>query len=444
MIQIHSKFDEMVPIKQLKPHPKNRNKHPADQIDRLVKLYEYQGVRHPIIVSNLSGHIVAGHGRLAAAKKLKMETFPVVYQDFVSEEQEYAFIQSDNAVALWAELDFSAINVDITDLGPDFDVDLLGIKNFTVEVADKEPLCDEDEIPEKVEPKAKLGDIYKLGNHRLMCGDSTSIDAVEKLMNGEKADMVFTDPPYNQETEGGFKGMVGKALMKQSAEIEHLCDFNPESFLQTLTTLFEKNKMNALIFCNKDLVVDYLKFARDSSYSYNILFWKKPTAIPIGGSYRPDVEYLLNFRKSAIFNSGLKECNYSKCLEFSREQNKVHPTMKPVEMIENQLKICSNEKSNIVDLFGGSGSTLIACEKTNRKCFMSELDPHYIDVIVQRWMNFTGKMAYLIEDSSGKLKEPVSYAEIDLFRGGNLKEEYKSIAQKNVGQNVDHIGKSSV
>jgi len=396
-MQIHCKYDSMVNPKTLKDHPKNRNKHSDEQIDRLMKLYEYHGIRHPIIVSNLSKCIVAGHGRKMAAKKLKMKDFPVVYQDFDSVDSEYAFLQADNAIALWAELDIAGINSDIPDLGPDFDIDLLGIKNFTIDVAEREGLCDEDEVPEApVEPKTKLGDIYKLGNHRLMCGDSTSIDAVEKLMDGNKAEFVFTDPPYNQETEGGFNGMVGKALRKQSSEIEHLCDFNPETFLQTIPTVFDKNKMNALIFCNKDLVVDYLKFARDSGYSYNILFWKKPTAIPIGGSYRPDVEYLLNFRKSGIFNGGQQDCEYSKCLEFGREKDKVHPTMKPVEMIENQVKICSNSGGNVMDFFGGSGSTLIACEKTNRKCFMMELDPRYCDVIVSRFENFTGKKAELL------------------------------------------------
>ncbi len=254
----------------------------------------------------------------------------------------------------------------------------------------------EDDIPEIKESKVKLGNIFQLGNHRLMCGDSTSIDAVENLMDGQKADMVFTDPPYNQETEGGTVGMIGSALRKQSKEIEHMCDFEPDNFLKILPIVFKKNTLNALVFCNKDLVVDYLKWSKENDYAYNILFWKKPTAIPIGGSYRPDVEYLLVFRKSGIFNGNIEGLSYSKCLEFNREKDKIHPTMKPVEMIENQLKICSNNNSIVMDFFGGSGSTLIACEKTNRKCFMMELDPHYCSVIIERWQKFTEQQAMRI------------------------------------------------
>jgi len=137
-MNIYCKYDDLVSPIALKEHPKNRNKHPKEQIDRLAKLYDYHGIRHPIIVSKLSGYIVAGHGRREAAIKAKFKEMPVVYQDFDSEDAEYAFIQADNAIALWAELDLSGINADIADLGPDFDIDLLGIKDFTIDPADKE------------------------------------------------------------------------------------------------------------------------------------------------------------------------------------------------------------------------------------------------------------------------------------------------------------------
>lgn len=137
-IKIHCKYDELISVKKLKDHPHNRNKHGSDQIERLADLYKYQGVRHPIIVSKLSGHIVAGHGRKLAAIRAGIKQMPVVYQDFESSEQEYAFIQSDNAISLWAELDLSGINADLEDLGPDFDLDMLGIKNFTLDFAEKE------------------------------------------------------------------------------------------------------------------------------------------------------------------------------------------------------------------------------------------------------------------------------------------------------------------
>jgi DNA modification methylase len=161
------------------------------------------------------------------------------------------------------------------------------------------------------------------------------------------------------------------------------------------------------VFCNKDLVPDYLNWANGQGFSFNILFWKKPNAIPLGKQHRPDVEYLLVFRKSAHWNDGLKGVNYSKCLEYGRESG-LHPTMKPVSMIENQLLISSPRSGYIVDFFLGSGSTLIAAEKTGRKCYGMELDPKYCDVIIKRWQDFTGKKATMAGDT---------YEEIAAARG---------------------------
>jgi DNA modification methylase len=197
------------------------------------------------------------------------------------------------------------------------------------------------------------------------------------------------------EAEGGSNQPIGRAAAKLGEAIKHLCDFDPIAFLNTLPTVFDKNKLNCYIFCNKDLVPDYLKWAVDAGYNFNILFWKKPNAIPLGGQHRPDVEYLLFFRKSAIWNNAVPNVNYSKSLEYNRESG-LHPTMKPVSMIENQLLISSNNNSIVMDFFGGSGSTLIACEKQNRQARLMELDPKYCDVIVKRWEDFTGKKAELL------------------------------------------------
>jgi hypothetical protein len=150
-MKIRCEYKKLIPLGELRPHPKNRNKHGADQIARLAQVFEYQGIRHPIIVSNLSGFIVAGHGRLDAAKKLGLTEFPVDFQDFESEESEYAFLISDNSIALWAELDLSGINADIGDLGPDFDIDLLGIKNFGLDPLPDD--ADEEQSNEKMAPE---------------------------------------------------------------------------------------------------------------------------------------------------------------------------------------------------------------------------------------------------------------------------------------------------
>jgi DNA modification methylase len=141
--------------------------------------------------------------------------------------------------------------------------------------------------------------------------------------------------------------------------------------------------MNAYIFCNKELLPDYLIWARDAGYSFNVLIWKKPNAIPIGDSHRPDIEYLLLFRKSAIWNNGLKDVNYSRCLEFGRESG-LHPTMKPIELISNEMKISSNKNSLVIDFFLGSGSTMVASHQLKRKCYGMELDPKYCQVIIDR------------------------------------------------------------
>lgn len=171
---IRCEHKTILPIKELKPHPKNRNKHPEEQIARLARVIEYQGWRHPIIISNLSGFIVAGHGRLAAAKKLGLKEVPVDYQDFESEEQEYAFLQSDNAIALWAELDLSGINADLGDLGPDFDIDLLGIKNFTLDAGEN--------VEE--EKNIDLEFNYKI---EVDCGDEDK----QQMLNSELTDRGF-------------------------------------------------------------------------------------------------------------------------------------------------------------------------------------------------------------------------------------------------------------
>ena len=371
---------------------KNAKLHPEEQIEQIKKSIEQFGMDDPIGI--WKDEIVEGHGRLIACKELGYKEVPIIRLDHLTDEERKAYTLAHNKLTMNSDFDLDILQeelmnfntIDMSDFG--FDLDL-GIEEEQEIIEDEVP-----EVPE--EPKAKLGDIYQLGNHRLMCGDSTKEEDVSKLMNGAKADMVFTDPPYRMEAQGGSNQWVGRQAAKLGESIKDLCDFNPTEFLNRLNELFENN-MNAYIFCNKDLVPDYLNWGIENNYSFNILFWKKPNALPLGGQHRPDTEYLLFFRKNAIWNNGLENVSYSKCLEFSRDNSTDHPTMKPLGLIGNELKISSNENSIIVDLFGGSGSTLIACEQLNRKCYMMELDPHYIDVIIQRWENFTGEKAVKIE-----------------------------------------------
>jgi DNA modification methylase len=294
-----------------------------------------------------------------------------------TEEQKKEFIVKDNlSYGMW-DWEMLANEWDAEQL-EDWGLEIKGWEEEKLEAQE-----DNFEVPDEIQTDIQLGDIIEIGEHRLMCGDSTDIAQVEKLMNGSKADMVFTDPPYKIETEGGCKGITGEALKKQGKDIEFISDFNPTDFLNTMPLVFENKRMNAYVFCNKDLLPDYLVWAREVGYSFNVLIWKKPNAIPIGDSHRPDIEYLLLFRKSAIWNNGLKDVNYSRCLEFGREGG-LHPTMKPIELISNEMKISSNQNSLVVDFFLGSGSTMVASHQLNRKCYGMELDPKYCQVIVDR------------------------------------------------------------
>lgn len=376
------------------PYEKNPRKN-DEAVKYVAESIKQFGFKVPIVIDK-NNVIVAGHTRYKASKKLGLKEVPCIVADDLTEEQIKAYRLADNKVAELAEWDFDLLGEELDGI---LDIDMCDFGfDFNLEEEEKEVVEDDFEVELPEEPRTKLGDIYQLGNHRLMCGDCTNVTNVEKLLNGEKADLVFTDPPYNIQTKGGCKGEVGQALRKQEKDIEFIADFEPEEFLDVLPSVFDKN-MNAYIFCNKELLPKYLNWAVANKYSYNVLVWKKPNAIPIGDSHRPDIEYILLFRKNAIWNNGLKNVNYSRCLEVSRETG-LHPTMKPISLITNEMQISSNKNSNVVDFFGGSGSTLIACEQLNRKCYMMELDPKYIDIIINRWEQFTGKKAVLINDSS--------------------------------------------
>jgi DNA modification methylase len=389
-----------VGVETLIPYVNNSRTHSDEQIAQIAASIKEFGWTNPILVDGKNG-IIAGHGRLMAARKLGYKEVPAIELSELTDTQRKAYIIADNRLALNAGWDNEMLTIELNELLADgFALDILGFDtkelNALLEPEVVEGLTDEDAVPDvPEEPKTKLGDIYQLGNHRLMCGDSTSIDAIDKLMEGQKADLVLTDPPYSIETQGGFKGEIGKSLRKQASSIEFIANFEPAEFLNTLPLVFQSNKFNAYIFCNKDLLPDYLIWAKDNKISFNVLIWKKPNAIPIGDSHRPDIEYLLLFRKSAIWNNGIKGVNYSRCLEYGREKG-LHPTMKPVGLLENEIYISSNTQSIVLDFFGGSGSTLIACEKTNRHARLIELDPKYCDVIVKRWEDFTGKKAVLL------------------------------------------------
>lgn len=398
---IKSKDIQIVDIESLVNNPKNNNKHPKGQIERLAKLIKHHGFRNPIVVSNRTGFVVAGHGRVEAAKLAGLKEVPVMRQDFDNEAAEYAYLTSDNAIASWSELDMSMVNTEMLNF-PDLDIDLLGIKDFELVIPEVfEPLTDEDDVPEVVEPIVKRGDIWLLGNHRLMCGDSIMIDDVEKLMNGEKADMVFTDPPYNQPLSGGGFLDKGRESRKKLRDSDNLNCFDPEEFLNTWELV---KPQTSYIFCSKNLIKNYIQRIEDKNW--NLLIMRKRNPIPQkNNTFLADVEYLFCIREpGAYWKNDCPYDYYRRVRDVNVKPSEFgHPTEKQVSFIEPYFEISSKPNDLIVDFFSGSGTTLIVCEKINRRCFGMELDEKYCDVIIKRWMNFTGKKATL--ESTGQTYE---------------------------------------
>ena len=393
-MEVRSKNIEMVSVSELTPHPKNMNSHPEDQINRLCKLIEYQGFRNPLVVQKGTNLIVAGHGRLEAAKKLGIVEVPVTYQEFESEAQLYAYMVSDNAIASWSDLDISAIDLEVKDL--DLDIDLLGIKDFELtDIEELDPQTDEDEVPEvKEEPITKRGDVWLLGNHRVMCGDSTMIDDVEKLMNGEKADMVFTDPPYGMFLDTNYDKMFSndKNHKKTGDRFEVVkgdhADFDPD-FINNIFGLFGYCK--EMFLWGADYYSEHLVDKNRGSW----VCWDKRCTENMDKVMGNTFELCWSKAKHKRVVARVMWSGHHGMAKDDTKK-RVHPTQKPVELIEwffKQYPIDDAVKT--VDLFLGSGSTLIACEKTNRKCYGMELDEHYCDVIINRWQNYTGKKATL-------------------------------------------------
>lgn len=359
------KYDAMLEIEKIVRHPRNNNMHPIEQIEAFQRIISKKGVwRIPLIISKKSGFLVAGHLRLTVAESMGLERLPVVYQDFESEADEYQFLTFDNEIARWAKLDRHEVHLALEEI-EGLELDDLGIQGF--EIQEIKQVEGEDDAPEIDETKtiSTLGDIWILGNHRVMCGDSTVITHVEKLMDGQKADMVFTDPPYGMDYSGRGKDTSNK-IKGDTGNVARFYDvlhYAPEVYLWGRPQNWD----------------DLPKEPRAT------IVWKKNN-FGMGKGYRS--QYELCFYYGAFLGSD------SNVWEVNKDVKYQHPTQKPVALCERAIK--NSKPHNVLDLFLGSGSTLIACEKTNRKCYGMELDPKYVDVIIKRWQDFTGKEAVYI------------------------------------------------
>jgi DNA modification methylase len=388
---------ERIKLAELRHDDQNARTHDQANLKAIAGSLEQFGQRKPIVITQ-DNKVVAGNGTLTAAKLVGWTEIDCVRvpADWTA-DQIKAYALADNRTAELAQWDQQVMTAQLLELQEaGFDIQEFGFELAEMPVDPNS--VKEDEIPDETIQRASLGDVWKLGNHRVICGDSSDAKLIEKLMQGKKADLVFTDPPYRMEAEGGSNQWVGRQAAKLGESIKDIVDFNPEKFLSTLSDYFAEG-INAYVFCNKDLVPDYLNWAISQGYAFNILFWKKPNALPLGSQHRPDTEYIIFIRKNAIWNNGLSGVNYSKALEFSRDNSTKHPTMKPIGLISNEILISSNTGGIVVDPFLGSGSTLIAAEQTKRICYGFELEPKYVDIILQRWENLTGKKAELVNAS---------------------------------------------
>lgn len=368
-----------IPLEQLTPDPHNAKDHPQWQIEQIKNSIEQFGNLDPIGVWGDDNLIVEGHGRYEALKDLGYHEAECIRLDWLTEEERTAYALAHNKLTMNSGFIPEALDMNLDAIG-EIDMSLFG---FDIPKEQDEPTeVVEDEVPEEADTRCKLGDIWQLGDHRLVCGDSTDITTVDTLMDGAKADMVFTDPPYNV----AFNGRSGKFDVIEND------DLHEDDFKDLITAFCNIVRMlspqSYYIWCNWQfygILQEQLKYK-------NCIVWAK-NVFGLGNGYRHQHEFCLF---NGTIDSGIN--NESDLWQIAKDTNYVHPTQKPIALCARALKNHKNART-VVDLFGGSGSTLIACEQLNRKCFICELDPHYCDVIIQRWENLTGRKAVLMNDA---------------------------------------------
>lgn len=383
-------------IKSIIPYARNSRTHSDEQVAQIAASIKEWGFTNPILV-DVDGEIIAGHGRLLAAQKLGLDEVPCITAVGWSDAQKKAYVIADNKLALNAGWDNDMLSIEFAELKDmDFDLGLTGFDADELakllQEPEKEGLTDEDDVPEAPEqPVTVEGDVWILGNHRLMCGDSTSIDALEKLCEGQLVDMWLTDPPYNVAYEG---------KTKDALTIENDAMGNDE-FRQ-----FLRDSYSAADAVMKSGAVFYIWHADSEGYNFRgaafdigwqirqCLIWKKQTMVMGRQDYHWKHEPCLYGWKDGAAHLWSTDRKQTTILEFDRpSRNAEHPTMKPVELFAYQMQNNTKGDDLVLDSFAGSGTTAIACEKFNRRARLMELDPVYCDVIVKRWQDFTGKTA---------------------------------------------------
>ena len=364
-------------VTELIPYVNNSRTHSDEQVAQIAASIKEFGWTNPILVDGTNG-IIAGHGRLLAARKLGYKEVPTIELSELTETQKKAYIIADNRLALNAGWDNEMLTIELNDLLADgFALEMLGFdpKELTalLEPEVVEGLTDEDAVPDVPdEPTTKLGDIYQLGQHRLICGDSTNLSDVDKLMQGVYPDLIHTDPPY------GMNAVSKSSVLKKNYKVDILGDDNPDVAKDAFNLIFGLYPESKHIWWG----ANYYSSVLPDSECW--LVWDKNN----GQSDQTDCELAW-----ANFRSVVRQFTQS-----SEKTNRVHPTQKPVSLMEWIIKRFKLTSKTIANFFGGSGSTLIAAEKNGIQAFIMEFDPKFCDVIVKRWEDFTGKKAVLLEN----------------------------------------------
>ena len=403
-------------IEKLHYYARNPRKN-DEAVPKMAGLLREFGFRVPVIIRS-SGEVIDGHLRLKAAWSLGMTQVPVVIADDWTPAQVKAFRLAVNRSAEWAQWDDDLLKLELEDLKlADFDLDLIGFDIAELDAGGTEGLTDPDDVPEVQEqPVSRQGDIWILGKHRLMCGDSTDAGSVALLMAGEKADMVFTDPPYNVAGKGrNYAADAPPSFQKAYTKLSNT-DWDKDFDINPVFPVLEANmsKDVTCYICTSPFLAPAIWDWMDKWSSFNsYCIWSKPNPMPSLAKrhWTWNTELICYAtRGKHVFNFPDEGHCPSTWTITKKAGTHGHPTEKPVAVPEHAITHSSNRGQLILDLFGGSGSTLIACEKTGRVCRMMELSEHYVDVIIRRWQDFTGDVATLEGDGR-------TFAEIAAERG---------------------------
>lgn len=401
---------EKIPIEQLTFDPANARKHSKKNLDAIKGSLKKFGQQKPIVIDK-NNVVVAGNGTLEAAKSLGWSEINAVRTELQGPEA-IAFALADNRTAELAEWDVEPLTKTLQSLKDiDFDLGAIGFDDDFMEAhtpqVENSGLTDPDEVPEQVETRCKPGDLWILGNHRLLCGDSTNVQHVERLMNGEKADLWLTDPPYgvSYADKNEFLNALGTGI-RLTKRIE-----NDHKSINDLKDFWFQVASNAYMFCtdkapyywfacqggDQMMMMMMMSISQANWKVRHELIWVKNNHVLGRCDYHYKHEPILYGWKADGTHNFYGDFQTS-VLEFQKPQSsKLHPTMKPIELIERLVSNSSRTGEKVLETFCGSGSTLIACEKTGRKCYGMEIDPHYCDVIIKRWEDFTGNKALLSE-----------------------------------------------